>query len=188
MYRYHSATHMFILMAIERACAYSAHYSHIELGSAHSAVSARQVQIHWSKSPAESESDPEETKASPTNCNNIFFFFWVRKWKQHDGPELTKKLVDVLRACEITLFPNIRILLQLTLTIPTTSCECERIFSQLKLTKTPRRSTTSADRLSGLAMMINRARYESPARLNKLVQTFHQLHSRRLKLPFILSD
>ena len=46
------------------------------------------------------------------------------------------KLVDALQACDQTSFPNILALFQLSLTIPITSCECERSFSQLKLMET----------------------------------------------------
>ena len=56
---------------------------------------------------------------------------WVRKWKQ-DTSDLPKKLVDVFQACDPTTFPNVRVLLQLALTLPITSCESERSFSQLK--------------------------------------------------------
>ena len=41
----------------------------------------------------------------------------------------------VLNACDRTSLPNIYVLLQLALTLPVTSCESERSFSQLKLIK-----------------------------------------------------
>ena len=69
---------------------------------------------------------------------------WVRKWKQYTS-DVPEKLIDVLQACDITLFSNIRALLHLALTLPITSCESERSFSQLKVIKTSRRSTMTAD-------------------------------------------
>ena len=42
---------------------------------------------------------------------------------------------------------DIFVLLKLALTLPVTTCECERSFSQLKLIKTCRRSTMTDDRL-----------------------------------------
>ena len=83
---------------------------------------------------------------------------WIRMWKQKQSEnELPRKLVDVYKACDCLNFPNIHILLQLALTLPITSCENERSFSQLKLVKMSRRSTMIADGLSGLAIMkINR--------------------------------
>lgn len=123
----------------------------------------------------------------------VEYSMWVRKWQQCDPANVPKKMIDALKTCDRTQFPNLYVLLQLALTIPITSCECERSFSQLKLIKTPQRSTTSADRLSGLAMIkINRSHCEriqsSPSAMNGLVRHFQRLHPRRMKLPFILPD
>ena len=87
---------------------------------------------------------------------------WIRKWKNDIvSSAVPTKLVDALQACDQWTSPNIQVLLHLALTIPVTSCESERSFSQLKLLKTYRRSTMSADRLSGLALMkINRSKCE----------------------------
>ena len=74
---------------------------------------------------------------------------WVRFWKEAEG-EIPATLTDSLTACDVTLFPNIKVLLTIAVTIPVTSCESERSFSQLKLIKTAHRSTMTADRLSGL--------------------------------------
>ena len=114
---------------------------------------------------------------------------WVRKWKQH-GSDVPKKLADVLQGCDHTAFPNIGVLLRLALTLPITSCESERSFSQLKLIKTSHRSTMEADRLSSLSLMkINRDHCVKlqHSHMKELVQTFSQLHPRRM-LPFLLSD
>ena len=118
---------------------------------------------------------------------------WVRAWKHKDGNELPCKLVDVLQACDITSFPNIHQLLTIALTLPITSCESERSFSQLKLIKTSRRSTMTSERLSGLALMkVNRKHcqhlHDSPEKLNEMVRMFTQANPRRMKLPFLLHD
>ena len=93
---------------------------------------------------------------------------WVRKWKETDS-DVSSKMVDALQACEISVFPNIHVLLWLALTIPITSCESERSVSQLKLVKSSHRSTMTSERLSGLTLMkINRARCEelqSPSKM-----------------------
>ena len=117
---------------------------------------------------------------------------WIRKWKQQ-GPEAPKKLIDAYLSCDVTTFPNIKVLLPLALTVPITSCESERSYSQLKLLKTSHRSTISANCLSGLALMkMNRQQcknfQQSPAEMKKLVKSFYMLHPRRMKLPFIFSD
>ena len=118
---------------------------------------------------------------------------WIKKWKQCEkSSEIPNKLIDALKACNSLLFPNLLILLQLALTLPITSCESERSFSQLKLIKTSHRSTMSDHRLSGLALMkINRDRCEnlgSADKIKELVKSFTELHPRRIKLPFVLAD
>ena len=112
---------------------------------------------------------------------------------QSHNSEVPSCLVDALQACDATTYSNIKILLQVALTLPVTSCECERSFSQLKLVKTTLRSTMTGDRLSGLVhMKINRSACEklhsSPDTMQELVTSFAQLHPRRMKMSFVLSD
>ena len=130
----------------------------------------------------------------------IHFFFpqnmkcGFKVWKQYqDISEISNKLVDAFQVCSPLQFPNMSVLLYLALTLPISSCEAERRFSQLKLIKTSLRSTMSGHRLSGLSLMkINRGLCEKLAcpenTKKKKVQTFQQLHPRRIKLPLILAD
>ena len=116
---------------------------------------------------------------------------WIKKWKQSNKSDLPNKLVDSLHACSDLQFPNLHVLLQIALTLPITSRESERSFSQLKLIKTSRRSTMTDSRLSGLALMkINRDRCNklSSAEKMELVRSFMQLHPKRMKLSFMLAD
>ena len=121
---------------------------------------------------------------------------WTRKWKQaadSASNDIPSKLVDSLKACDSAEFPNLKILLHLALTLPVTSCESERSFSQIKLIKNSIRATMNDERLNGLALMkINRGRCEniqrSEDKVRELVQSFARLHPRRMKLPFILAD
>ena len=124
---------------------------------------------------------------------SIEYKVWVRKWKAYsDRSTIPNKLVDIFKDCSRLQFPNIRTLLQIALTLPVTSCECERSFSQLKLLKTSSRSTMSAKRLSGLALMKIHRDYcvelSSPERMKKLVHKFSAMHPRRMTLPFLLTD
>ena len=109
---------------------------------------------------------------------------WVR--------ESPVSLADALQKCSTLSYPNLTVLLKIAMTLPITSCESERSFSQLKLIKTARRATMSQSRLSGLALMkINRDRCNkllSEENMRELVKTFVQLHPRRMKLPFMLQD
>lgn len=71
--------------------------------------------------------------------------------------DIPNKLMDGLQACSVSQFPNLYVILRVASTLPKTSCESERSFSQLKLIKTSHCSTMSTSRLSGLAVMkINR--------------------------------
>ena len=81
---------------------------------------------------------------------------WVREWKEC-STTVPDTLVGALRECSSLSYPNLSVLLKIALTLPITSCESERSFSQLKLIKTARRATMSESRLSALALMkINR--------------------------------
>ena len=118
---------------------------------------------------------------------------WVRQWKSSSaGITVPDTIVDALKECNSLTYPNLRSLLKLALTLPITSCESERSFSQLKLIKTSRRSLMTESRLGSLALMkINRDRcnqLESAENMQKLVTTFAQLHPRRMKLSFMLPD
>ena len=89
--------------------------------------------------------------------------------------DLLKKLVEAFQACNPTTFPSVRVLLQLALTLPITSCESERSFSQLKLIKTFSRSTMVADRLRAQSLMkINHVHCEKlqQSHMKELVQRF----------------
>ena len=114
-------------------------------------------------------------------CNRIPYVteyrMWARRWKQESSyPE---NLIDVLKVCDETAFPNIRVLLQLALTFPITSCDSERSFSQLKLIKTSHHSTMTERRLSALSLIkINQTRLEKLHTSSNM----GQLHPRRMKL------
>ena len=115
---------------------------------------------------------------------------WVNKWNQ-DGPG-PKKLVDVLSVCDCTSFPYMHALLQPALTLNITFCESERSFSQLRLIKTPHRSTMTSKRFSGLVLMkINRDVCEalhSPLQVKELIQLFKEQHPRRMQMSCVLDE
>ena len=123
---------------------------------------------------------------------NMEYDSWVRKWKECSSAIVPDNLIGALKECSVVAYPNVNALLILALTLPITSCESERSFSQLKLIKTARRTTMSESRLSSLALMkINRERCNTllcEKNMKRLVQSFGQLHPRRMKLPFMLPD
>ena len=120
---------------------------------------------------------------------------WVRQWTEQSA-ELPKTLVDALGKCNCLAYPNLHELLRLAvtlpITLPITSAESERSFSQLKLIKTARRTTMTGSRLTSLALMkINRDRCNqllSDDNMKKLVSRFAQRHPRRLRLPCVFND
>ncbi len=116
---------------------------------------------------------------------------WVREWKAC-STSVPDTLADTIQKCNTITYPNLMVLLKIALTLPITSCESERSFSQLKLIKTARRSTMTELRLSSLALMkINRDHcnnLSSEKKIKELVKAFAQLHPRKIKLPFLLQD
>ena len=51
----------------------------------------------------------------------------------------------------LALYPNLALAYRLILTLPVSSCSCERSFSAVKFVKNSLRSTMSSDRLSDLS-------------------------------------
>ena len=119
------------------------------------------------------------------------YFLWVRQWKNEEA-EVPATLSAALKECTELAYPNITTLLKLAVTLPITSCESERSFSQLKLIKTARRSTMGESRLSSLALMkINRDRCNellSEENMKELIKSFSQKHPRRIKLSHMLVE
>lgn len=90
---------------------------------------------------------------------NTEYDSWVWQWKECSSTVVPDTRIVALKECSVLSYPNLHALLILALTLPITSCESERSFSQLKLIKTARRSTMSESRLSSLALMkLNRER------------------------------
>ena len=129
---------------------------------------------------------------------------WVRKWKSaylvasttnsssSCAPVLPERLVDSFKQCSSTQYPNLNVVFRIALTLPITSCQSERSFSQLKLVKTARRSVMTESTLSGLSLIkLNQERcnyLSSESRIKEIVNRFAQAHPRRIKLPFMFTD
>ena len=69
-------------------------------------------------------------------------------------------------------YPMISIAYQLILTLPVTSCSCERSFSALKFVKNALRSTMSQSRLSDLMILAVEAEKTKNVDLKSVVQLF----------------
>ena len=72
---------------------------------------------------------------------NTEYNSWVWQWKECSSTVVPDTLIVALEECSVLSYPNLHALLILALTLPITSCETERSFSQLKLIKTACHST-----------------------------------------------
>lgn len=77
---------------------------------------------------------------------------WFIKWKE-EKDHLPSNSLTALNMCDMNYFPYINLLLRVFSVTPTTSCEPERAFSELKRIKTSIRSTISQDRLDNLMIL-----------------------------------
>ena len=91
-----------------------------------------------------------------------------------------------LKVVNAALFPNIARALRILVTIPVTSCECERVVSSLQRLKTYMRSTMQENRLTGLAMM--HVHYTCEVDLDTITQNFAIQHSWRMDEINLLDD
>ncbi|XP_078366064.1 52 kDa repressor of the inhibitor of the protein kinase-like [Oculina patagonica] len=109
---------------------------------------------------------------------DVEFEKWLRKWQS----ELTKpdSLQPALEACDPEIFPNIDCLLRIACTIPVTSADNERGNSTSKLVKGYLQTTTTTERLSGLALM--NIHYKEPVNYIAVVQLFAEKYLRRMLL------
>ena len=78
------------------------------------------------------------------------FRLWNEKYKNRTTKlDASQLYVD----CNEIVFPNIKKLLQIFITLPVTTATSERSFSDLKYLKSYLRNTTSQNRLNGMAML-----------------------------------
>ena len=77
---------------------------------------------------------------------------YVRTIQKVEKPEISTTS-DVYHPLEKNMFPSLKSVLQVALTIPVSSCSCERSFSSLRRLQTWLRGTMSQSRLSELAIM-----------------------------------
>lgn len=95
---------------------------------------------------------------------------------------------SALRLCKNSVFSNIHCALRLLATLPITSCKCERSISSLRCLKTYMRTSTSQERLLGLALM--HVHYERCAGLDleKVITELARKCPRRIALMDVLDD
>ena len=97
---------------------------------------------------------------------------WQSYWETYQGSR-PDSITATLKHLTFHGFDNIKI------SLPVTSCECERSFSALKRLKTYSRSTMVEDRLNGLALM--HIHQEIEPSIDEVINKF-SLGNRRLEL------
>lgn len=103
---------------------------------------------------------------------------WRQQWKTNNIPRPVSAIESMFHCTN--LVPNIKLLLQLFVTLPVTSATPERTFSTLSRLKTYLRSTMMEKRLNGLAMAnINK---KELAKEEDVIQIFAQNAPRRMQL------
>ena len=80
---------------------------------------------------------------------------WITRWRDFHAQnlELPKHVLQCLNSLNMSLYPNIKVVFLLFLTLPVTTASMERAFSEMRLLKTWLRSTISDPCLSSLALM-----------------------------------
>lgn len=86
-----------------------------------------------------------------TDLLSLEFKRWKTYWQTQNKTPQTA--AESLAACDSLFYPNIKILLKILCVMPVTTAEAERSFSTLRRLKTWLRSTTSENRLTGLALL-----------------------------------
>ncbi|XP_035665754.1 52 kDa repressor of the inhibitor of the protein kinase-like [Branchiostoma floridae] len=114
----------------------------------------------------------------------------LNRWKKHfmsDPPEVRPASpAEAVKRCDVTMSPNVGVLLKIACTLPETSCECERSFSALRWLNNYMRASMGKMRLSNLALI--HIHYDTDIDLDKVVDCFALLNPRRLELENLLKD
>ena len=84
----------------------------------------------------------EDSLPSPLSLD-VEMTLWQRKWERQDPNTVPTTALATLKEIDHALYPNIAECLKIFVTIPVTTCECERNVSALRRLKTYLRSTMS---------------------------------------------
>src|SRR6218665_2471187 len=84
-------------------------------------------------------------------AENLFYIVYVHC--RYDTKGIKTLSSDLSLAKVGNMFPNIKTIFELLLTLPVGSCSCEHLFSAMQRLKTWQRSTMGESRSNGLALM-----------------------------------
>lgn len=78
---------------------------------------------------------------------------WWAKWANKAASQRPSTGTDALSHCDCRFSPNVYKLLQILVIFPVTTASAEKTFSSMRLLKNYLRSTISAERMVGLALL-----------------------------------
>ena len=112
-------------------------------------------------------------------CFSSEYGRWWSKWQLDSttGAQVCS-FTDAMSSADFDLFPNIRTVLHVSATQPSSTASNERCFSALKRLKTYLRSTMQQDRLSSLAML--HIHHDIPVPVSVITDQFANLGPHRL--------
>ena len=116
---------------------------------------------------------------------DVEIFRWERKWTFYEG-DLPIDISSTLEHTDEFTFPTIRESLRILLTLPITSCECERKISTLRLVKTWNRSTMKKSKLNSLCLLMTHRDIEVDPM--DIVDAFAREKPRRIALKNLFED
>ena len=109
---------------------------------------------------------------------------WKRRFTEQSADTRPSSPAQAIKACDSDMFPNISVLLQISFTLPVTSCECETSASALRRLQNYMRETIRMERLSSLDLL--HVHYDKAEGLHNIVKIFCKLHPRRLELSSLI--
>ncbi|KAI4802931.1 hypothetical protein KUCAC02_006498 [Chaenocephalus aceratus] len=104
--------------------------------------------------------------------------FFKRRLEKEKVPDIA----TVFQIIDSDMFPTLKAALQVALTIPVSSCSCERSFSALRHLHTWLRSTMGQERLNDLAIMSIAKDFLDAITPDDIIDRFAQLKPRRHSL------
>jgi hypothetical protein len=110
---------------------------------------------------------------------------WKSKYSALPMQHVPTSPSAAIKDCDAELYPNIRTLLQIASTIPATSCECERSASALRRLNNYMRASMGKERMASLALL--HIHYDKQVDVDRVVDTYSRLHSRRMELDSLLA-
>lgn len=111
---------------------------------------------------------------------------WRAKWlrEAEEGNKIPQNVIDVLKTCDEDIYPTVRNLLRILVTLPVSVASAERSFSSLNLVKSWLRTRMVQDRLNGLCLLYIHRDIEVNA--DTVLERYAKGGKRRLQLEIIV--